>query len=114
MDQNQRRARIINMRKAHPIPHIRTAPAPDTVLADLDAIDAATEDPAIRAATARIRAALDGTGQPDRDARPCAECRHPQYQHREGDDPVTPGVCRTCEAYDPDEAHHDYRAGDPS
>jgi hypothetical protein len=66
MDQNQRRARIINMRKGKPLPHIRTAPAPvpDAVFADLDAIDAATEDPTIRAATARIRAALDGGEQP--------------------------------------------------
>lgn len=59
MDQNQRRARQINMRKGKPLPHIRTAPVPDTVLTDLDAIDAATEDPTIHAATARIRAALD-------------------------------------------------------
>lgn len=59
MDQNHRRARIINMRKTPPLPRIRTAPVPDTVLADLDAIDAATDDPAIHAATARIRAALN-------------------------------------------------------
>jgi hypothetical protein len=64
MDQNQRRARIINMRKAKPLPHIRTAPVPDTVHADLDAIDTATDDPTIHAATARIRAALD---QPAKD-----------------------------------------------
>jgi hypothetical protein len=32
MDQNQRRARQINMRKGQPLPHIRTAPAqPGTV-----------------------------------------------------------------------------------
>ena len=42
--------------------------------------------------------------------RPCAECGHPQYSHRDGDDPVTPGACLACEADDPDEAHHDYRA----
>jgi hypothetical protein len=61
MDQNQRRARQINMRKTPPLPRIRTAPVPDSVHADLNAIDAATDDPAIRAATARIRAALGGT-----------------------------------------------------
>lgn len=63
MDQNQRRARIINMRQGKPLPRIRTAPVPDTVLADLDAIDAATDNPTIRAATARIRAALRDAGQ---------------------------------------------------
>ena len=68
MDQNQRRARIINMRKGKPLPYIRTAPVPDAVFADLDAIDAATEDPTIRAATARIRAALDGGEQPTAEA----------------------------------------------
>lgn len=68
MDQNQRRARIINMRKAKPIPHIRTASVPDTVLADLDTIDAATENPTIHAATARIRAALDGVTGPGTEA----------------------------------------------
>ncbi|MFD3310086.1 hypothetical protein [Streptomyces sp. NPDC058694] len=31
MDQDQRRARIFNMRKARPIPHIPTTPAPATV-----------------------------------------------------------------------------------
>ncbi|MDT0386055.1 hypothetical protein [Streptomyces dubilierae] len=36
---------------------------PDTVLADLDAIDAATDDPTVHAATARIRAAPGGTEQ---------------------------------------------------
>lgn len=61
MDQNQRRARIINMRKGKPLPRIRTAPVPDAVFADLDAIDASTENPATRAATARIRAALNDT-----------------------------------------------------
>lgn len=61
MDQHQRRARIINMRKGKPLPHIRTAPVPDTVFADLDFIDTTTENPAIHAATARIRAALTDT-----------------------------------------------------
>ena len=42
--------------------------------------------------------------------RPCGECDHPEYSHREGDDPVTPGVCGVCEVNDSDEAHHDYRA----
>ncbi|WP_435597097.1 hypothetical protein [Streptomyces anulatus] len=59
MDQNQRRARIANMRKApgyRPTP--RPRPTPDSVYTDLDTIDAATTNPAIHAATARIRAAL--------------------------------------------------------
>jgi hypothetical protein len=41
---------------------------------------------------------------------PCSECRHPKYNHREGDDPVSPGVCLQCEAEDAEEAHHDYAA----
>lgn len=41
--------------------------------------------------------------------RPCGECGHPKYSHREGGDPVTPGVCGSCEAGDPGEARHDYR-----
>jgi hypothetical protein len=61
MDQNQRRARITNMRKTPPLPRIRTAPTPDSVHADLDAIDRAADDPTIHAATNRIRAALSGT-----------------------------------------------------
>jgi hypothetical protein len=64
VDQNQRRARIINMRKTPPTPRVRTARVPDTVLADLDAIDAATDNPTIHAATTRIRTALKGN---DRD-----------------------------------------------
>lgn len=46
--------------------------------------------------------------------RPCSECGHPAYAHREGEDPVTPGVCGMCEVSDPDEAHHDYDMADPS
>lgn len=38
----------------------------------------------------------------------CAECGHPNDAHREGDDPVTPGICGMCETSDPDDAHHDY------
>lgn len=62
MDQNQRRARQINMRKGRPLP--RPSRVPDAVFADLDSIDAATDDPGIRAAVARIRAALNGDEQP--------------------------------------------------
>jgi hypothetical protein len=61
MDRTQRAARIINMRKGRPLPHIRAAPIPESVHADLDTIDAATNDPAIHAATARIRTALADT-----------------------------------------------------
>lgn len=43
-------------------------------------------------------------------AQTCAECDHPHGAHREGEDPVTPGVCRVCEASSPDDAHHDYEA----
>lgn len=68
MNQNQRRASQMNMRKGRPLPHIRTARVPETVAVDLDAIDAATEDPAIHAATARIRAALDSVEQPTTEA----------------------------------------------
>jgi len=56
MDQNQRRARVIGMRKGRPLPSRRV---PDSVFADLDAIDTATDGLTIHAATARIRAALD-------------------------------------------------------
>lgn len=48
-----------------------------------------------------------GVGQDG--AQSCAECSHPKDAHREGEDPVTPGVCSVCDAEDPDEAHHDYR-----
>ena len=41
--------------------------------------------------------------------RPCGECDHPQYNHRDGEDPVTPGLCLECEAAGSDEARHDYR-----
>ena len=41
--------------------------------------------------------------------RPCGECTHPQYNHRDGEDPVTPGLCLECEAEQSDEARHDYR-----
>lgn len=61
MDQNQRRARIINMRKGRPLPHIRTASISSSIFADLNAVEAATDDPAVHAATARIRAALNDT-----------------------------------------------------
>jgi hypothetical protein len=44
---------------------------------------------------------------------PCGECQHPQYNHRDGDDPVSPGVCLQCESEGAaDEAHHDYAAAD--
>jgi hypothetical protein len=43
--------------------------------------------------------------------RPCGECSHPEYAHRGGDDPVTPGTCGACALDDPDEARHDYRVG---
>jgi hypothetical protein len=39
---------------------------------------------------------------------PCGECRHPEYNHRDGEDPVSPGVCLQCEAEGAEEAHHDY------
>jgi hypothetical protein len=59
MDRTQRAARIINMRKGQPLRRIRPAQIPDSIHTDLDAIDAATDDPTIHAATARIRAALN-------------------------------------------------------
>lgn len=40
-------------------------------------------------------------------AAPCVECDHPQTDHEEGEDPVTPGHCRTCPD---DDARHDYQA----
>ena len=45
--------------------------------------------------------------------RPCGECGHPQYAHREGDDPVSPGQCASCAE---DDAWHDYQTPveDPS
>lgn len=61
MDQHHRRARVIAMRKGQPLRRPRTAAVPDSVFADLDQIDEATDDPAIRAATSRIRAALAET-----------------------------------------------------
>jgi hypothetical protein len=44
MDQNQRRARVIAMRKSKPLPHIRTAPVPDAVFAALDGTEQPTEE----------------------------------------------------------------------
>jgi len=41
---------------------------------------------------------------------PCSECQHPKYNHREGEDPVSPGTCLECEADDDEDAHHDYAA----
>ncbi|MGW3166958.1 hypothetical protein ACWC9Q_29690 [Streptomyces sp. NPDC001142] len=60
MDRAHRTARYINMRKTPPAPRTRYAPVPEAVFDDLAAIDAATDTPAIHAATARIRAALGG------------------------------------------------------
>lgn len=59
MDANQRRARLAAQRQApgyRPTP--RPRPTPDSVYTDLDTIDAATTNPTIHAATARIRAVL--------------------------------------------------------
>jgi hypothetical protein len=39
---------------------------------------------------------------------PCSECAHPQYAHKDGEDPVSPGACLACDAEDSDDAHHDY------
>lgn len=39
--------------------------------------------------------------------RPCTECDHPEYGHREGDDPVSPGSCLAC---GPDGEPHDFEA----
>lgn len=41
----------------------------------------------------------------------CAECGHPETQHSEGDDPVTPGECADCLDDSPDDARHDYQKG---
>jgi len=41
-------------------------------------------------------------------ASPCAECDHPRDHHREGDDPVSPGQCTTCDTENPDDSWHDY------
>ncbi|MFJ6659687.1 hypothetical protein ACIQNG_25540 [Streptomyces sp. NPDC091377] len=73
MNQHERRARAITMRKGQPLRRTRTVPVPNTVVADLDAIDTATEDPAIHAATARIRAALTDTETPARPTPPAKE-----------------------------------------
>ncbi|MFB7029652.1 MULTISPECIES: hypothetical protein [unclassified Streptomyces] len=78
MDRTQRAARIINMRKGRPGPRApRPARSLESVLADLDVIDAATTDPVVREATARIRVALE---QPIRDAdgAPICTCTYVQ------------------------------------
>ncbi|MEV7112369.1 hypothetical protein [Streptomyces anulatus] len=59
MDARKRRARLAIQRQApgyRPTP--RPRPTPESVYTDLDTIDAATTDPTIHAATARIRTAL--------------------------------------------------------
>ncbi|MER6098386.1 hypothetical protein ABT154_21510 [Streptomyces sp. NPDC001728] len=58
MDKHQRRARAIRLRQENPLPHRRLGNLHEKILPDLDAIDAATTDPVVRAATARIRATL--------------------------------------------------------
>ncbi|MFJ2676358.1 hypothetical protein [Streptomyces sp. NPDC087525] len=58
MDRNHRIARNINMRNQQRPRGRRSSLLPATILAECDAIDAATSDPAIHEATARIRAAL--------------------------------------------------------
>jgi hypothetical protein len=41
---------------------------------------------------------------------PCAECRHPAYNHRNADDPADSGTCLQCDAEGSlSDAHHDYR-----
>ncbi|MEU5596855.1 hypothetical protein [Streptomyces sp. NPDC020298] len=48
------------------------------------------------------------------EAPPCAECPHPHAVHRDGDDPVTPGLCLQCEAEgNVDDARHDYTPAVP-
>ncbi|MFE5828677.1 hypothetical protein ACFQ8W_00145 [Streptomyces sp. NPDC056508] len=63
MNRDQRAARIINMRQGRSLPGRRLGNLPAEILPDLDTIDAATTDPVVHAATARIRAALGA--QPD-------------------------------------------------
>lgn len=42
---------------------------------------------------------------------PCAECRHPAYNHRDSDDLDDSGTCLQCDAEGSlSDAHHDYRA----
>ena len=48
----------------------------------------------------------DDTDEQQDGAQPCAECGHPKDAHREGDDPVTPGVCTACPE---DDGHHDHQ-----
>ncbi|MFG2269104.1 hypothetical protein ACGFNY_04940 [Streptomyces chartreusis] len=67
------------------------------------------EDGVDDAAAELRRLAAEAQQQPDTET--CAECGHPKGAHREGEDPVTPGICGVCEASNPDDAHHDYKAG---
>lgn len=39
--------------------------------------------------------------------RSCAECDHPEDEHEEGDDPVSPGTCQACD--NEDDAIHDFQ-----
>ncbi|NUU26031.1 MAG: hypothetical protein HOV68_31710 [Streptomycetaceae bacterium] len=41
--------------------------------------------------------------------RPCRECTHPGYNHRDADDPAMPDVCLECQAANSNEAPHSYR-----
>lgn len=42
--------------------------------------------------------------------RPCRECRHPAYSHRDSDDLDASGICLQCDAEGSlSDAHHDYR-----
>ncbi|MFG2532761.1 hypothetical protein [Streptomyces sp. NPDC048516] len=38
----------------------------------------------------------------------CAECGHPQDEHEDADEPVSVGLCKTCDAKGSDDAWHDY------
>ncbi|MEU0589920.1 hypothetical protein [Streptomyces ardesiacus] len=64
---------------------------------------------AVRRAVARggFKQPTSGARRAETATPPCVECGHPQTDHREGEDPVTPGQCRTCPD---DDARHDYRA----
>ncbi|MFJ8677273.1 hypothetical protein [Streptomyces sp. NPDC093589] len=39
----------------------------------------------------------------------CAECGHPEGEHREADEPVSVGLYATCDKSGSDDAHHNYQ-----
>jgi hypothetical protein len=83
----------------------------DVILTAAVALGSVSDNPAAVLDSATASPPAASTPPKDKDAAHCAECGHSRDDHREGDDPVTPGQCTTCAAADPDSSWHDYEPG---